>query len=170
MMFKRQKFQNSPFNSVFVGAAISFSLLFTMAFSCGDDGGGRNDVRKDDSIVTKNAPKKTSVRGGDGPTEEDVKAYVTEYESMLHPTGETTSEPESIDFTFGDITFGAPRQANTGDKVRKVESDYLYPVVVEYTIHQYFSDGDHPTEKKYNYELYRNAEGGWSAFSNGPAQ
>ncbi|MGI8788149.1 MAG: hypothetical protein ACR2HG_10350 [Pyrinomonadaceae bacterium] len=143
-----------------INLSIIFSLLFCMAFACNNDSEDRDGTTP---------PARTSRRANGSPTEDDVKAWVTEYENMLHPTGVSLSEPDSIDFTFGEISFGQPRVADTGDKIRKVESDYLYPVVVEYTIHQYFKDGDHPSEKKYNYELYRNAQGGWSAFSNGPA-
>jgi hypothetical protein len=160
-MLKKLIFYYSPMTSVMTTLSMIFLLLFSMAFAC-------NEGNSDSGGTT--SPTRTSRRSSSGsPTEDDVQAWVKEYESMLHPTGVSLSEPDSIDFTFGEISFGNPREANAGDKIRKVESDYLYPVVVEYTIHQYFSDGDHPTEKKYRYELYRNAQGGWSAFSNGPA-
>ena len=167
-MKKHINFYRSKISPGLVNLGIVFLLFFTLAFACNK--GGQDSGTTSNSAQTKSRINPSSTRtSGGGPTEADVKAYVSEYEQMLHPTGESSSEPISIDISFRQVQFESPRPADTGDKVRKVESDYVYPVIVEYTLSEEYSDGMHPTEKKNKFELYRNAQGGWSGFEYGPA-
>lgn len=105
---------------------------------------------------------------GGSPSEADVRAWVEAYEDEINPTGGVSS-PISISLSFNQISYGAVRAANEGDRLRHVKSDQLYMVTVDYTVNQKFSDGTYPKHKKWNFEFYVNTENGWSAFSYGPA-
>lgn len=103
------------------------------------------------------------------PSDDDVKAWVKDYEDEINPVGGVGS-PMSISLTFHQIQYGEVRSANEGDRLRHVKSDQLYMVIVDYTVNQKFSDGTYPKNKKWKFEFYVNTEDGWSAFSYGPDQ
>ena len=156
--------------SILGSLGIVFLMFFSLAFACNE---GRDADRRTGSVYQQDTSEEdddsgvTQTDGSGGPTEIDVKNYVTEYEQTINPVGGISS-PISISLSFGQIRFESPRAANEGDRLRKVASDSLYPVIVQYTVNQKFSDGTYPKNKKIKFELYRNRQGGWSAFEYGP--
>lgn len=133
---------------------------------CGETG---YDFRIGSSIAANSQFTIGSRSADESPSEDDIKAWVRSYEDEITPTGGVSS-PISISIAFNRIQYQTPRSANEGDRLHKVKSDLLYPVIVDYTVYQKFSDGTYPKQKKWKYEFYVNTDDYWSAFSYGPVQ
>lgn len=104
------------------------------------------------------------------PTDDDVRALITRREEAS-ATG-VGSMHGSVALAFDEVRFGTPRAADERDRVvNGITGATVYPVRVRYTSHRTWGNGE--TEARpihYDYEFFRDAQGGWDAYLVGPVR
>jgi hypothetical protein len=107
--------------------------------------------------------EKTSRPNSAGPTEADVKQFITRKEEAS-ATGHG-GQAGSVTLTFQNIRFGASREADRRDRlVNGITGSTVYPVRVKYTAHRTWPGGSQDQTIHRDYEFFQDQNGEWDSY------